>query len=71
MAISSLIIVRFSKFKIWYTQGSKPVLSNMSMITRATVRARSRRARDDVILQIMNEKLMQLQRGAVRDTFIT
>ncbi len=45
VAISSLLIVRFEKFKIWHAQCSDADLSDDTMTSRATRRARWRHAR--------------------------
>ena len=48
LAVSRLIMVRFSKFKIWHSQEHEPHHSEPRIPSRATVRAKSRHARDDV-----------------------
>ena len=54
LAISPLILVRFSKFKIWHTRESKPLVADLSMVARATIRAKSRHARDVTILSCVS-----------------
>ncbi len=50
MAVSSLILVRFSKFEIWHAQGSDADQSVFTIMSRATWRARWRRTRDIIDL---------------------
>ena len=40
MDVSQLIMVRFSKFKIWHAQGSGANLTDINDVTRNATRAR-------------------------------
>ena len=48
LAVSRLIMVRFSKFEIWYAQHFDPVQPDVSDVLRDAMRARWRHARDDM-----------------------
>ncbi len=64
MAVSPLITVRLSKFKIWHAQGSGADLTNVSDVTRDVTRAR------DAVNSELDSVQFFLKRHLRSDVFI-